>query len=217
MTQNLTEFPKKNATFLLPGPAGQLEVMTTWPESIDCQGIGIICHPDPRQEGTMHNKVVTTIARAFANLQLATVRFNFRGVGLSSGEHSDTTGELADLQSIIDWTRQVLPQQPLWLAGFSFGSYISALAAQSAHPVRLISIAPPVNHYDYSQFTQISCPWLIVQGDADEVVPCSAVQTWAKHPPSPLQLIILPHVTHFFHGRLVELREHIEKWSSELN
>lgn len=209
----MTKFPEKNSTFLLSGPAGQLEVMTTWPEnSAQPQGVGIICHPDPRQGGAMHNKVVTTTARAFAHLGLATVRFNFRGIGLSSGEYGHTHGELADLNALITWTKTVLPNQPLWLAGFSFGSYISALAAQSASPARLISIAPPVNHYDFTQFTKIRCPWLVIQGDQDEVVEFGEVQAWAQKPPSPLKFIVMPGASHFFHGRLIELREHIEQW-----
>lgn len=212
--KNYKTFPEKNSQFLLPGPAGQLEIITTWPESVRLIGVGVICHPDPRQEGSMHNKVVTTAARAFSELGLATVRFNFRGVGLSSGEYGHITGELADLNTLITWVRAVLPTQPLWLAGFSFGSYISALAAESAQPVRLISIAPPVNHYDFTQLTGIKCPWLVIQGDQDEIVPCSAVQAWAAHPPAPLQLIIMSGVTHFFHGRLLELREYIEKWAA---
>lgn len=206
-------FPEKDSTFLIPGPAGQLEVMTTWPESGSPTGVGVICHPDPRQGGTMKNKVVTITARALMDLGLATVRFNFRGIGLSAGEYGHAQGELADLNAILDWVTTALPGQPLWLAGFSFGSYISALAAQAAKPSRLISIAPPVNHYAFDQLTQIHCPWLVIQGDEDEVVPFAQVQAWAAHPPSPLQLITMAGATHFFHGRLLELRDHIEKWS----
>lgn len=198
---------------MLPGPAGQLEVMTTWPTSSSPVGVGIICHPDPRQEGTMHNKVVTTIARAFEHLQLATVRFNFRGVGKSTGYYGDVRGECDDLMAIIQWVQQVLPQQPIWLAGFSFGSYISAKMAEQLKPVRLISIAPPVNHYDFQQLTNIQCPWLVIQGDQDEVVPFAEVKAWADNPPAPLKFIIMPGVTHFFHGRLIELRQHIEQWA----
>ena len=210
--EHLLTFPEQDRTFLLPGPVGQLEVLTTFPESTTLAGVGVICHPDPRFAGTMLNKVVTTTARAFGNLGLATVRFNYRGVGRSMGEYGHTDGELADLESIIAWVREVLPSQPLWLAGFSFGSYISARAAQPARPARLISIAPPVTHYNFNQFTQIACPWLVIQGDQDEVVSCAAVQEWAARPPSPLELTIMPGASHFFHGRLIELREIIEKW-----
>lgn len=161
----------------------------------------------------MHNKVVTTVARALLNLGFATVRFNYRGVGRSSGEYGHTHGELVDLETVIVWVREVLPSQPLWLAGFSFGSYISARAAQLLRPARLISIAPPVNHYDFHSFTGMDFPWLVIQGDEDEVVPFQEVKTWAEHPPSPLTLSIMPNASHFFHGRLIELRELIIKWA----
>jgi uncharacterized protein len=206
-------FPHENSQFLIPGPAGDLEIMTTWPHLADPLGIGIICHPDPRQGGTMNNKVVTTLARAFIELNLATVRFNFRGIGNSSGEYGHTQGELADLNAVIAWAKQQLPALPLWLAGFSFGSYISALAAPAAKPRALISIAPPVNRYDFNQLTQISCPWLVIQGDQDEVVPYAEVQAWAAQPPAPLKLITMTGATHFFHGRLIELRDYTEQWA----
>ena len=212
--QNPSTFPEKNTSFLLPGPAGQLEVMTALPDSIPLNGVGIICHPDPRFDGSMHNKVVTTIARALMDLGLATVRFNFRGVGLSSGEYGETRGELADLNAVITWVRSVLPTSPLWLAGFSFGSYISALAAQTARPARLISVAPGVNRHPFQQFTHhYSYPWLVVQGDQDEVVPCAQVQDWIAHLTQPPQLIVMPGASHFFHGQLIELREIIKKWA----
>jgi uncharacterized protein len=214
--ENLTIFPEKTATFLLPGPLGPLEVLTAYPESGAPVGVGIICHPDPRYDGSMQNKVVTTIHRAFTQLGLATVRFNFRGVGLSAGAYGDTHGELADLNRVIAWVRSVLPQVPLWLAGFSFGSYISALGAKTAHPVRLVSIAPAVTRHDFTQFTNMNCPWLVVHGDQDEVVPYESVRAWADHPPSPLQLIVMPGATHFFHGRLIELCGHIERWANML-
>ncbi len=212
----IENFPEKKTHFLLPGPAGDLEVMTTFPEAAELKGVSIICHPDPRQEGAMHNKVVTILSQAFNHAQLATVRFNFRGVGASAGTYGDTVGELADLQAVLAWVKTVLPAQDIWLAGFSFGSYISALAAQKIQPRGLISIAPPVNHYDFNQFTDITCPWLVIQGDQDEVVPFGQVQTWATKPPSPLKFIVMQDVSHFFHGRLIELREHIESWLQEV-
>lgn len=205
-------FPSNPSVLTLPGPAGQLEVMTTWPSSAPPSGVGIICHPDPRQQGTMLNKVVTTTARAFENLQLATVRFNFRGIGKSEGSFGNIIGECEDLTAIIKWVQEVLPTQPLWLAGFSFGSYVSAVVAQQVNPIRLISIAPPVNFYDFQALLDIRCPWLVIQGDADEVVPCAQVQAWVENSAVPVKLIIMPDASHFFHGRLIELREHIESW-----
>lgn len=205
-------FPHENSVLMIDGPSGQLELMTTWPDSGAPAGVGVICHPDPRQEGTMHNKVVTTLARAFSQLNLATVRFNFRGVGGSEGQYGEVQGELADLRAVIAWVKKTWPEQPLWLAGFSFGSYISALAATVEKPVRLISIAPPVNRYDFGALKGIHCPWLIVQGDQDEIVPFEQVNIFAKNPPVPVTFIVMPGVTHFFHGRLIELREHVVQW-----
>lgn len=210
---DLTKFPTHSQTFMMPGPAGRLEVMTTWPSSSAPKGVGVICHPDPRQQGAMQNKVVTTIAKAFDKLQLATVRFNFRGVGNSEGYYGDVQGECDDLMAVLTWVNQVTPNTALWLAGFSFGSYISARVAQQINPARLISVAPAVNHHDFKTLTGIQCPWLVIQGDQDEIVPFEQVKAWAEHPPSPLKLIVMHGVTHFFHGRLIELQEIIEKWA----
>ncbi len=205
-------FPQENKTFFLQGSAGAVETMAT-PAPAKPLGVGIICHPDPRFGGSMTNKVVTTTARALLDLNLAVVRFNYRGVGNSEGEFGNIIGELADFETVLNWTRAALPDLPLWLAGFSFGSYISALGARTANPQRLISIAPPVNHYDYTQFNQFHFPWLVIQGDQDEVVSCNAVEKWAATPPSPLQFVVMPQASHFFHGKLLELREIIKEWA----
>lgn len=201
-------FPKEKAHFLLSVSSGQLEVMTTYPSSA-ADKVAIICHPHPLYEGSMRNKVVTTLARAFEQLGLATVRFNFRGVGKSSGSYGETIGESDDLRAVIAWVQQVLPKHDIWLAGFSFGAYISAnLASQLPKVIKqLVSIAPPVNHYDFVHFKQVQCPWLVVQGDQDEVVPFAQVAEWAQKPPVPVKFIVMPGVTHFFHGHLIALRE----------
>ena len=201
-------FPEKPQTFLLPGPAGQLEVMTARPTANAKPVVAVICHPDPRQEGTMHNKVVTTMAKAFDALGLATVRFNFRGIGNSDGEYGNVAGEQDDLRAVIEWVRQALPDHTLWLAGFSFGSYIAASVANEREDVlQLVTIAPPVHKYPYDQLQQMRCPWLIVQGDQDDVVPPAAVFRWAEHPPAPVMMHVMTDVGHFFHGRLIDLRE----------
>ena len=205
-----------NNNFFLKGDAGALEVMATPSPTSPAIAVGIICHPDPRFGGTMNNKVVTTSARALLDLNIAVVRFNYRGVERSEGEFGHILGELSDLQKVYQWTQNAFPGLPLWLAGFSFGSYISALGAQSMDPQRLISIAPPVNHYDYKQFTQFTFPWLVIQGDQDEVVPCAEVEEWASNPPSPLTFKIMTGASHFFHGQLMELREIIKKWALEV-
>ena len=205
----MNNFPQNKSQFTLPGPAGNLEVATTWPTQAP-KAIGIICHPLPQFDGTMNNKVVTTIERAFINKGLATLRFNFRGVGKSEGSFANTIGETEDLKAIIQWVKQVLPNTPLWLGGFSFGSYIAAKAANEIAVQQLVSIAPPVNHNDFVALTNIHCPWWLVQGDQDEIVPASEVIAFAKQPPSPLTLKVMAGVGHFFHGHLIELREYLQ-------
>ncbi|WP_423063394.1 alpha/beta hydrolase [Candidiatus Paracoxiella cheracis] len=203
----MNQFPQQEERFFLPGPAGQLEVLTTWPKEAAKKRVGIICHPHPQQEGTMNNKVVTTIAKAFDRLGLATVRFNFRGVGKSEGEYAKTIGERDDLSAIVEWVRHVLPDYEIWLAGFSFGSYIAASIANQERVSQLLTIATTVNHYDFASLTNIQCPWLSIVGEQDELVPVEEVEAFAAHPPVPMKLIVLPEVGHFFHGHLIELRE----------
>jgi len=201
---------KKQHLFLLQGPAGQLEVMTTWPAELKSEQVAVICHPHPLHEGTMNNKVVTTVARVYDTLGVPTVRFNFRGVGNSEGSYGDTIGEIEDCTAIIEWLARSLPSMPVALAGFSFGSYIAAKVANDRDIVSLISIAPSVENFDFSQCQQISAPWLVVQGDQDEVVDPNKAIIWAKqHQPQPT-LVVLPQVGHFFHGRLLQLGEIIK-------
>jgi len=203
----MTFAKQPQSKLMLKGPAGQLEAVTTYPETPPT-GVAIICHPLPLYQGTMHNKVVTTLSKAFSDLGLATVRFNFRGIGQSEGAYDDSKGEVDDLLAIIDWVKSALPDQPIWLAGFSFGAFIAAKAANGRDDiVQLLSIAPAVHHQDYQRLSDIRCPWLVIQGESDEVVPVDEVKAFAADPPSPLALILLPEVSHFFHGHLIELRE----------
>ncbi len=205
------QFPAQQKQFFLNGPVGQLEVLTTWPKQRQTQGTMVICHPHPLYEGTMHNKVVFTLAKAFDQLGLATVRFNYRGVGQSEGQYGQMIGEIEDLKAIITWVQSVLPQDDIWLAGFSFGSFISASVANQINAKYLVNIAPAVNHADFSNLKNISCPWLVIQGDQDDVVPYDEVIHFAKYPPAALQLITMQNVGHYFSGHLITLRELIIK------
>lgn len=207
----MNTFPRQQEVFFLPGQAGQLEVLTTWPQETTKKSVSIICHPHPQQGGTMNNKVVTTIAKALDRLGLATVRFNFRGVGRSEGEYGKTIGECKDLLAIVKWVKKVLPDYDIWLAGFSFGSYIAASIANQENVAQLVTIATTVNHYNFLSLTNIKSPWLSIIGEHDELVPVAKVKAFATHSPVPMKLIALPGAGHFFHGRLIELRELIIK------
>jgi alpha/beta superfamily hydrolase len=199
-------FPNAAANLLLPGPAGPIEIACGVPEDGARDGVAIICHPHPLQGGTMFNKVVTTLDRGLAELGLATVRFNFRGVGKSEGTHDEGRGETEDLVAIAEWVRREKPGSLLWLAGFSFGAYVTLRAASRLAPAQVILVAPPVGRWDFSGIEWPECPVLIVQGDDDDVVDAEAVVAWAEAQTPPPNLLRMPETGHFFHRRLIDLR-----------
>jgi len=206
----MAKAPDREA-LLLAGPAGQLEAMLETPALATVPSrVAIICHPHPLHQGTMLNKVVHTLARAMNDLGLPALRFNFRGVGASEGNYADGNGEVDDLLAVADWARSRWPEAELWLAGFSFGGVIAARAAQKAGAAQLISVAPAVNILGRTLGQLPTMPWLIVQGDADDVVPPAEVQSFvaecAANQLSTPQLAMMAGVGHFFHGHLVELR-----------
>lgn len=201
------EFPTSRQDFLLRGPAGKLECVADVPSPDDERPATIVlCHPHPLHGGTMHNKVVTIIERSMRELGLRTIRFNFRGAGESEGEHDEGYGETDDLFAVIEWVRRTRPNDELWLGGFSFGSYITMRAAQNLQLGQLITIAPPVDRYDFSSVQHPDCPWLVVQGDEDEVVAIEDVNCWIeKVDPAP-DYLVMEMAGHFFHRRLMDLR-----------
>ncbi len=203
----LNEFPAGDVSFSLIGAVGKIEVLTSLPARDIKPMVGVICHPHPLFGGTMHNKVVYTIARAFKEMGLPTVRFNFRGVGASAGQYDEGKGETDDLLTVLQWVQQVMPEAAIWLAGFSFGSYVAARAATRWPVAQLISVAPPVINFNFAELPAITCPWLIVQGDADEIVDPEAVFNWINTLSPPPHVIRMTGASHFFHGQLIELRQ----------
>lgn len=199
-------FPAASAPVTLSGPAGALECLVERPDQDERRGTAVVCHPHPLHGGTMHNKVVTMLSRSLVELGLSTVRFNFRGVGASAGSYDEGNGETEDLRAVADWVRRERPDDALWLAGFSFGSYVALRAAQSLAPQQLIQIAPPVGRWEFEHIVLPDCPWLIVQGEDDEVVDPAAVFAWVAALTKPVQLVRMPETSHFFHRRLMDLR-----------
>ena len=200
-------FPDAPATFALPGPGGTLEVATAVPEAGQARaGTAVICHPNSQQGGTMRNKVVTMLERSLREAGLATVRFNFRGVGASTGEVDNGDGESGDLVAVAQWVRKTRPGDALWLAGFSFGSYIALRSARSLGADALITVAPPVGRYEFGEMAMPGCPWLVVQGEEDEVVDPQGVFDWIETLDPQPSVIRMPATGHFFHRRLMDLR-----------
>jgi uncharacterized protein len=155
----------------------------------------------------MHNKVVHTIARACQERGMPTLRFNYRSVGASAGSYDEGRGETQDALAVVAAGRARWPGAALTLAGFSFGGMVSLLAAAVAAPTRLISVAPAVTRAEFASIARPAAAWLIVQGEADEIIQCAEVQAFAARFQPPPQLVVLPGAGHFFHGRLPELRD----------
>lgn len=201
----MSDFPC-GATLALEGPAGAIEALTACPKPENDRGATVvICHPHPLYGGTLDNKVVHTLARTFVELGLRTLRFNFRGVGKSAGSFAHGDGETDDLLAVVAWVREQRPQDRLWLAGFSFGAYVALRAAVQAKVDGLVTVAPAVHLYDFAALHLPSCPWLLIQGEADEVVPVEKVRSWLAGIAAPPEVLFLPGIGHFFHQRLHEL------------
>ncbi|KAB7769728.1 alpha/beta hydrolase [Xanthomonas maliensis] len=204
-------FPTESTALTLDGPVGPLEVAVDLPEpDVIPQAItAIVCHPLSTEGGSMHNKVVTMAARALRELGITVVRFNFRSVGGSAGSFDHGEGEQEDLRAVTDWVRRQRPQDALWLAGFSFGAYVSLRAAEALAPQALISIAPPAGRWDFSDL-QPPEQWLVIQGDADEIVDPQAVYDWLQTLEQQPELVRMPDTSHFFHRKLIDLRGAIQ-------
>lgn len=211
---SLIQLPKASNTARLPAAervelraeAGAVEALLQVPESP--VGVALICHPHPLYQGTMNNKVVHTLARAAGSCNLINLRFNFRGVGASEGSYAEGIGETEDCLALAQQVRERWPTLPLWLAGFSFGSFVGWRAASALKGLSgLITVAPPVDRFRFAGSGAPDCPWLICQGTEDELVDYRAVEVWASgFEPRPT-LKLFEGGSHFFHGRLIELRE----------
>lgn len=202
---SLTEVP-----LLLDGPCGPLEAL--YLDHPQACGVALICHPHPLFAGSMHNKVVATLQRAARDAGYATLRFNFRGVGQSAGEHAHGEGEIDDAEAVARWLLARHPGLPLTLLGFSFGSCVAAclggrLEGQGVELARLFMLAPPVERFSVDGRLPQRCPLTVIQPEADEVVTPAAVYAWSAALPRAHELLKVAECGHFFHGKLTELKE----------
>ena len=165
------------------------------------RAIAVVAHPLPTMGETMENKVVTTLAKTFAELGFAALRFNFRGVGGSAGEFDGGDGEVEDVLAVVRYAQEEFGHLPLILSGFSFGAYVQARAAQQLHPLRLVLVAPAVGRF---AMPLVPHNTLLIHGEQDEVVPLADIMDWAR--PQQLPVVVLPGTEHFFHGRLNQIK-----------
>jgi len=203
--------------FLFDGPAGQLEALLEMPKTGDPVGMAVICHPHPSHGGAMQNKVIHTLSRAFALQQFASLRFNFRGVGKSEGSFDDGNGEIQDALAAVDWIKKHISAGPMWLAGFSFGGAMAIHAAVASSAAGLVSVAPATSRFASDLRQLPECPWLIVQGDQDELVDINETIDYVNSLDPGPQLSVFSHGEHFFHGRLIELRDTVEDFIRKNN
>ncbi len=198
----------------LQGPVGSLQTLVDMPALEAGQkpvGVAVIAHPHPLFGGTMDNKVVQTMARAFMQSGWMAVRFNFRGVGISEGTYDEGRGELQDLLAVIDHFSPAVTQQgALALAGFSFGAFVTSHAVQALHAVRnidrVVLVGTAAGRFEVAKLpNDLHAKTLVLHGEEDDTVPLAAALDWAR--PQNLPVLVLPGVGHFFHGQLPLLRD----------
>src|SRR5690242_8441367 len=189
------------------GPVGQIEAILREPDG-PVSRVVVVCHPHPLFGGTMHNKVAFRIARVFQDAGFAVLRFNFRGVGRSIGEHDNGVGERDDLRSAMKFMLDRHPNAELWLAGFSFGSAVMLWGAACDNRVRaLVAVGVPASKYDFSTMAQCHKPKLFVQGSLDEYGLVADLTTLVGKLDEPKQMKVIDGADHFFEGHLPELAE----------
>ena len=207
-------YPKGN--LFIPASHGQLEAIIKEPAG-KRRGIGLVCHPHPLGGGTMHNKVVFRAAAGLVDAGLTTVRFNFRGVGVSTGEYGDVGGGKEDVRDVLDYLGVHYPEEDLTLAGFSFGSRTALeVGYDDGRVSRLISVGTPVDKYgDYDFLTLVRKPILFIHGVDDEFGSVDnlkrLVEEVSKN--TDTELIVFENCGHFFDEHLTEVRDAVCRWT----
>lgn len=212
---------------LIPAPAGVLEVDALWqqdnPNDSQTDTVALLCHPNPLFDGTMNNKVVTTMYRFARDNGMHVVRFNFRGVGQSTGEHDYAEGEVVDAMTVLQWIAEQTNARKLWLGGFSFGGYVTARVAEQVleashiwgvsdfEIANIALIAPSVEKNDSSDIRLPADKTFEIYGNADEVIDPQNMQAFAEQ--LGIAVSVVDGAGHFFHGRLSELKGLLEKHS----
>jgi alpha/beta superfamily hydrolase len=202
----------------IDGPAGPLEALLqeqdpgAGAEVAPVRIAALVCHPHPLHGGTMHNKVVHRAASALHGLGAAVLRFNFRGAGKSAGEHDEGRGELEDARAALRFLAARHPEARLWVAGFSFGSWIAArLAASETSIEQLILIAPPLHRSDFELLETLTTPKFVIQGTGDELCPIDQLERAYPRWAEPKQLVLIQGASHFFDRLLTQMGEEMTR------
>jgi alpha/beta superfamily hydrolase len=201
----------------IPASHGKLEAILKEPSG-ELKGVALVCHPHPLGAGTMHNKVVFRAAAGLLDAGLAALRFNFRGVGASTGTHDEGRGEQDDVRTALDFLAEKYPQEPITLAGFSFGSrFGTEVGAAETRVVRMISIGSPVDKYNYSYLNTLDKPILFVHCAQDEYGNVEKVRKLVESLPTAAQakLVVFENCGHFFDSKLDDLKKTITAWVTE--
>ena len=225
--QSLQSFPmtgiaNRLQTLSIPGPAGNLEglLVEGHPEA---RYAALVCHPHPKGGGTMHNKVVYRAAKTMQSLGLATLRFNFRGTGLSEGEHDEGRGEQDDVRAALDWLQQRFAL-PTLVVGFSFGAYVGLRACcrdanvpgNNPRVPGFAALGLPVaaegRHYRYSFLANCTLPKIFISGGADQYGPEQELRATVASAAEPKTLVLVPEADHFFVGKLEQMQHALHEW-----
>lgn len=200
-------------TFFIDGPAGRLEAMLWTARNPDPPLAALVCHPHPLFGGTMHNKVVYQAAKALHHFGVPVLRFNFRGAGLSEGEHDKGRGEQDDVRAAINYLAGQFPGKPILLAGFSFGSWVGLrIGCEDSRVTKLIGLGIPVDNSDLSYLRACVKPKLIIQGGNDQFGSRANVERLFAELPEPKRLVIIDNADHFFAGKLDQVAAAITNW-----
>ena len=206
--------PAQTSKSLITGSAGVIEVAAQVPDAGLLCAVAVVAHPHPLFGGTMDNKVVTSMARAFVDAGAATWRFNFRGVDKTEGAHDEGRGETEDMLKVIEHACALNPGLPLWLCGFSFGGVVTLAASEQVNASEMILIAPAFQRLAHWQNAPaggaVPESTLIIHGEKDETVPLTDSLDWAR--PRDIPVAVVPGADHFFHQRLHIIKRIASRW-----
>ena len=203
----------ESTSFFLQGPVGKLEAILWTPADTPPETAALVCHPHPVFGGTMHNKVVFDAAKALDSLNIAVLRFNFRGAGLSEGSHDRGFGEADDARMALNFLANEFPRTPLLVAGFSFGCWVGLrVGCEDTRVQKSIGIGAPVNNSDFSYLQKCLKPKLFVHGSNDEHGDVEKVREMVTSIPGENELFVVEGIDHFFSGKLDELGKAVKQW-----